>query len=597
MRLSLLWFYLAAGAWAQNAPADARDLLARALQLISTNPAGAAKLLEQARQIDPALPTLRYQLGLAYHAIGDEADAAAEFREAILQAPDSASAHNYLGITLFQSGDARAALEEFRAAARLSPKDPNAHFNLGEALARTGDSTGAVEELRVATGLAPSDAGLVRLLQTVESKLAAPEGTIQVEVRQVLVPVVVADPQGHHVTGLTQADFKVYEDGVEQKITSFSVERSGSPDTATPPGNEAPAAVPRQAPAHPVKPRRTYMVLLDTMHTSFEHLVSAREALVKLFRQERSEDSQYVVIALGVSPEILVNVTPNAAAVLAALENKRLQKLFLDGQMGGSQPDMARFRRGLTETRAACDLAASDSAAKIKCAAGLTTVTEQARQIGDLERTLTTEFLRQLRSLVAQLARARDRRTILLVSDGLSIDPGRKAFALVSAFFPPASHCFVPQDVFCPPAGVQTTSPMAEEFESILKLAAASNVVIDTIDSRGLYGQQAFDASNAGASAHVEGAVGRVERDAASAKGNTLAEISGSTGGTNFHDSNDLFGGLSRAFADGRDFYTIGYVSGNANYDGKFRAITVEVRDSHAVVNAKRGYWAVPGAQ
>ena len=95
----------------------------------------------------------------------------------------------------------------------------------------------------------------------------------------------------------------------------------------------------------------------------------------------------------------------------------------------------------------------------------------------------------------------------------------------------------------------------------------------------------------------MDGAVGRVARDAAAAQGNTLAEIAAATGGTAFHDSNNLLGGLQRAFADGRDYYTIAYVSGNANFDGKFRAISVQVRGKDATVNAKRGYWAAPGAQ
>jgi hypothetical protein len=91
--------------------------------------------------------------------------------------------------------------------------------------------------------------------------------------------------------------------------------------------------------------------------------------------------------------------------------------------------------------------------------------------------------------------------------------------------------------------------------------------VIDTIDSRGLYGQAAFDASSPGIPVNVDGAVGRAERDAAAANGNTLAEIAAATGGTAFHDSNNLLGGLQRAFADGRDYYTIAYVSGNANLE------------------------------
>ncbi len=576
----------------------------RGAQLIPSKPAEAVKLLQQALRLDPELPGLRYRLGIAFHAIGDEADAAAELREAVSRTPDFAEAHNYLGIVLFQMGDAKAALEEFRAAAKLAPKDPNAHFNLGEALARTGDANSAVEELRLAAGLAPGDAGLVRLLETVETKLAAPESTIKVDVRQVLVPVVVTDREGHRVAGLKQADFKVFEDGVEQKISAFSVESSGLPHANIPANGEpvpaaptASSAVAPQAVSPPAAVRRTYMILIDTLHASFNNFVSAQEALVKLFQQEHSAGSQYVVVALGTSPEMVVNVTSDPSAVLAVFQSTRLRKIFLDGQQGGLTAEMERFRRDLTETRYACDLAATDSVFKIKCAAGLNRATQQSHQIAELDRTLTAGFLRQFHSLVAQLARARDRRTIVLVSDGFQVEPGREALALVNAFFPPASHCLVPADVFCPPNELQSTSRMAGEFEPILQLAAAGNITVDTIDTRGLQGQKTFDASNPGNPPDVDGAVGRVDRDAAAANGNTLAEIAAATGGTAFHDSNNLLAGLQRAFADGRDYYTIAYVSSNANFDGKFRAIAVKLRDPKAVVNAKRGYWAAPSAQ
>jgi VWFA-related protein len=594
---------LVARAFAQAPAPDPNDLLARAIQLIPTKPGEAVKLLQQALRLDPDLEGVRYQLGLAYHAIGDEADAAAELREAVGRTPGSADAHNYLGIVLFESGDAKSALDEFRIAARLAPKDPNAHFNLGEAMARTGDSAGAVAELRDASQLAPGDAGLARLLNNVETKMAAPGATIKVDVRQVLVPVVVTDGEGHHITGLTQADFQVFEDGVEQRITAFSVEHSGLPEAGIPAkGDPSPSPSPvRQSPLPPSKPRRTYMVLIDTLHTSFNNLAAAREALVKLFRQERSADSQYVVVSLGVSPEMILNVTSDPAAVLAALSAKRIQKIFLDGALGGPNAEMERFRRDLSETRVACDLAISDTVAQAKCAAGLTRLTQQLQMAAELERTVTVGYLRQFRSLVAQLAPARDRRTILLISDGFGIEPGREALALMSAYFPPASHCMVPATVYCPPSlGLQSSNRMSEEFEPILKLAAAANITIDTIDSRGLYGQREFDASNPGASASIApltNAVDRVDRDIASAAGNSLREIADATGGTAFHDSNDFLGNLQRAFADGRDYYTLAYVSANPNYDGKFRAITVKVRNRKAVVNAKRGYWAAPSAQ
>jgi VWFA-related protein len=576
----------------QNSAAEASELLARGVQLISSKPAEAVKVLQQALRLDAELPTLRFQLGLAFHAIGDEADAEVELREAISRDPDSAAAYNYLGIVLFQMGNAKAALDEFRVAVRLAPMDPNAHFNLGEALARTGDSNGALEQLRIAAGLTPSDAGLARLVKAVETALAPSENTIKVDVRQVLVPAVVKDREGHHVTGLTQADFKVFEDGVEQKITGFSVESLPQAAISSNGGSSPAAPMVSSAVASHGPIRRTYMICIDTLHASFNNFVAAREALARLFQQEHSEDSQYVVVALGASAEMVVNVTRDPAAVLAVFQSKRLQKIFMDGQQGGLNAEMERFQIDLVQTRVACNLVTQDKVFQAKCETGMARANMQSTQLAELERTLTTGFLREFRALISQLARARDRRTVVLISDGFGIEPGREAYALMNAYFPFGSHCLVPPTVNCPRGEVTTAVRMQEEFEPILRLAARSNVTIDTIDSRGLYGQKGFDASNPGNPPNVDGAVGSAERSVAAFYGNTLAEIAEATGGTAFHDSNDLLGGLQRAFADGRDYYTIAYVSSNASIDGKFRAIRVQVRDRKVVVNAKRGYWA-----
>jgi VWFA-related protein len=580
--------FIALALYASPQNLDPRELLARGVQLIPTKPAEAVKLLQQALRLDPELPSLPYELGRALYAIGNAEEAEVELREAVRRAPSSAASHNQLGIVLFQTGDAKAALEEFRAAAKLAPKDPNAHFNLGEAMVRSGDSRGAVEELRIASNLDPSDGSLARLLQGVEN-------TIKVDVRQVLVPVVVTDAQGHHVTGLTLADFRVFEDGVEQKITAFSVESSDAAQAESPEKAEVPRSAPNQAAAPPAPARRTYMICIDTLHSAFKNFTAVREALVNLFAQERAGDSQYVVVALGVSAEMVVQVTRDAAAVLAIFQGKRLQKVFLDGQQGSVNADMDRLRRDLLTTRGACNLAISDLTMVPQCESGMARLNMLTQQIGEMDRTLTIDFLRQFRGLISQLARARDRRTVVLISDGFSVEPGREAAALMDAYFPFASHCLVPSQgssaMRCVRPDV-TPIRLTDEFEPILRLAARGNVVIDTIDSRGLYGQSGFDASSAGNPVNVDGAVGRAERTEASAKGNTLAEVAAVTGGTNFHDNNNLLTGLQRAFADGRDYYTLAYVSSNETLDGKFRAIKVEPRDRKMNVTAKRGYWA-----
>ena len=73
--------------------------------------------------------------------------------------------------------------------------------------------------------------------------------------------------------------------------------------------------------------------------------------------------------------------------------------------------------------------------------------------------------------------------------------------------------------------------------------------------------------------------VAREWDDIATDEGLTLSEIAAATGGTAFKNSNDLFTGLQRAFADGREYYTLAYVSTNEAQDGKFRKIAVQVRD------------------
>jgi hypothetical protein len=50
---------------------------------------------------------------------------------------------------------------------------------------------------------------------------ALPKANIQVDTNVVLVPVNVTDQLNRFVAGLEKKDFRVFEDGVEQKIISF----------------------------------------------------------------------------------------------------------------------------------------------------------------------------------------------------------------------------------------------------------------------------------------------------------------------------------------------------------------------------------------
>jgi VWFA-related protein len=204
----------------------------------------------------------------------------------------------------------------------------------------------------------------------------------------------------------------------------------------------------------------------------------------------------------------------------------------------------------------------------------------EANQICNQEQQYTVVFLQQFRHLVEQLARGTGRRTLVLFSDGFQMVPGKEAFELLQAYFSDSG------------SSLRTVDRMTG-LEPILRLAANHNIPVYTIDSRGLYTQAYFDASNAGASPRLAPAVIGIMNQMAADAGATLSEIAATTGGSAFQNRNDIFTGLARAFADGRQYYMLAYVPGNVNPDGKFRAISVRVRDGKLSVNAKKGYWAV----
>jgi len=565
------------GAAIAPAPEDAWELLDRGIALARENkPGEAIATLRDALRRNPQMPAARFHLAAALRDTGDYAGAETEVREALKLVPDSGPVHNFLGILLFKRGDMPGAIAELHASAQLQPQDAIVHYNLAQAIEKTGDRKAALEEYRTASTLAPDNA---RFKTRYEQLARAAEGTtIKVEVRQVLVPVVVTDKQGHHVTGLTQADFHVFEDGVEQKISGFSVENAGvrSPEPSAAPVSESPAEAPAPAAAtpKPVPVRRTYLICIDAFHTDFANLVHVREALSKLFRTEQAGDAQYVVVSVGLTIQVMQNTTSDPQVVLQAIDRKDFQKLFLGSRKSSAGGDLQSFRRELDEARAACD------AGQPECPGLKRMVAAEAGRIAQQDDFNTRTFLHQLRGLVEQLRQGTGRRTIVLFSDGFVLVPGQIEYQLLAAYFPEMRE-----------ASLRAVERLPD-LDPVLRLAANSNIPIYTIDSRGLYTSPYYDASNAGGVSRLAPAVLGIMDQTAADAGQTLLEIAAATGGTAFHNSNDIFGGLQRAFADGRQYYMLAYVPSNSASDGKFRAISVRLRDTKLVVNAKRGYWA-----
>ncbi len=115
------------------------------------------------------------------------------------------------------------------------------------------------------------------------------------------------------------------------------------------------------------------------------------------------------------------------------------------------------------------------------------------------------------------------------------------------------------------------------QLETILKLAVRYDVRFYTLDSRGLYG--AAEVPGSGESASSAGGNPDAAMTVAWQNGDAMAQLARQTGGQFFENTNDLLKGIRRSFGDGRQEYTLVYAADNTELDGKFRRITVKVKD------------------
>jgi len=423
-----------------------------------------------------------------------------------------------------------------------------------------------------------------------------PSATIKVEVRQVLVPVVVTDKKGHHVTGLKVSDFQVQEGGVAQQVVAFSTEAEGASQLLQPEPTEA-APLPPPEPKAPTKaepaPRRTYLMCVDTLNSAFTSFSNVRSALQKLFKQERSANSQYAIVALGRQATIIQNLSREPAALLAALSNKEFNRAIQQSESSNLAQQEHELSMMLADYCERCSCAGSTlpttqtSGGTDQICAGKWAKIEMWAGAAAQERTaLTRDFFRGLRGLVEQVARQPGKRILVFMSDGFNLRPGRDLFGIMAAYSRDQGELQRNPGDF-----------MGPEMQEVIRLATARDVVFYTLDSRGLYTTVGggYDASGEYQMTRIMVLLPEIQQEKetlAIENQAPMAELAAATGGVFVHNSNDLLGGMRQAFADGREYYLLAYVPTNRAADGKFREIKVQVKGKDVVVRAKRGYWA-----
>jgi len=143
-------------------------------------------------------------------------------------------------------------------------------------------------------------------------------GTFSAESNMVLVPVVVADGSGKHITGLQQSDFTIKDNGKEQKIVSFEEVKEAPAAKLLKPSEPGvfSNSINAGGAAHGVT-----IIVLDQVNTPFLDQSYARAELLKFLAGHINASEPTGLIMLGrKGVRVIHDFTTDTAVLLAALK-------------------------------------------------------------------------------------------------------------------------------------------------------------------------------------------------------------------------------------------------------------------------------------
>ncbi len=146
--------------------------------------------------------------------------------------------------------------------------------------------------------------------------------------------------------------------------------------------------------------------------------------------------------------------------------------------------------------------------------------------------------------------------------------------------------------------GFLMLSDNREEETELMDRAIRANIVINTLDARGLYTPMLGDAASAkdaglGLERTPDGLKMRYMRAEADANKDVMAELADGTGGKFFENDNGLKEGLDQLAAPPEYSYVLGFSPQNLKYDGSYHGLKVTLANGKGLeLQVRRGYWA-----
>lgn len=391
--------------------------------------------------------------------------------------------------------------------------------------------------------------------------------TFQVKVNLVEVRVVVRDAHGNAVGNLKQEDFLLFDDNKPQTIKSFAVEKreaAANPVAAPAAPQSGEGNEPGRRPIVMPTPHRVAFFFDDVNGTAID-LNGARTAAEQRVNAMKPGESIAIFTASGQGNQDFTNDQEMLRAALRLLKPRPVGgfassecppiNYYIANQIVNNHD--ARALTMVEQEVVGCAFDGNGAVTSAAVEAVARGAADHVLQSGDAQ---TRLLLSSLGDVIRRMSAVPGQRTLVLLSPGFVVAGNLAA------------------------------------LNDYLNRAISAGVIISTLDVKGLFTQSVngVDISQKAWGSSVVGPdIISYSHASDLAQSEPLLQIAEATGGSYFHNRNDLAAGLDQLTTPPEYSYLLGFAPQDLKNDGKFHTLRVKLKPGDGLsVQARKGYAA-----